>query len=61
MYYIYLHIYMCIYILGMRKSSVGNMQHKWHPSRKAKNKTEDKSKHMEKKPNNSPNHETFSA
>lgn len=52
---------MCIYILAMRKSSVGNMQHKWHPSSKAKNKTEDKSKHMEKNRNNSRNHETFSA
>lgn len=41
---------MCIYILAMRKGSVGNMQHKWHPSSKVQNETEDKSKHTEKKP-----------
>lgn len=41
---------MCIYILAMRKASVGNMQHKWHPSSKVQNETEDKSKHTEKKP-----------
>lgn len=40
---------MCIYILAMRKGSVGNMQHKWHPSSKVQNETEDKSKHTEKK------------